>query len=279
MQNFNTLTPPHSKNKIETHLVSTNEDVEISLVYHLPDGFDFSLSPPFHSQNIMCATQKIKALQYYKLIHKSRENFEKEVLSKIYHIQALKPLYTYFNKAFDCTAPITPLQAMKELNQKQLIRAFKEFNIGDLVKSFSPQRIAISGKELTKKQYDKAGNRIQDVTYNAVYETYQLNIPSGGSGNAQRQLTAFAVKCWCTTTNNEHWIHIEEAYKNDPLEAIASTFRVHSHIIPYIKELKRQGDILIVELKQDVDISTPILKSSLVPLTAEQYFSLLTIET
>jgi hypothetical protein len=58
------------------------------------------------------------------------------------------------------------------------------------------------------------------------------------------------------------------------LEAIASTFRIHENLIDNISELKRQGDILIVELKEEIDPSGEI-----VPLTAEQYFGLLTAQS
>jgi len=63
-------------------------------------------------------------------------------------------------------------------------------------------------------------------------------------------------------------------YKDDPLAAIASTFRIAENLIPYIKELKRQGDILIVELTEEIEP-----KGNVVPLTSEQYFSLLTAES
>jgi hypothetical protein len=85
----------------------------------------------------------------------------------------------------------------------------------------------------------------------------------------------FAVKCWCTTTDKEHWLWIEEEYKENPLEAIASTFRIHENLIPYIKEIKRQGDILLVEMLDD----TIEPSGNIVPLNAEQYFRLLTAQS
>ncbi len=52
--------------------------------------------------------------------------------------------------------------------------------------------------------------------------------------------------------------------------------RVHKNLVEgnHIKELKRQGDVLLVELNDDV---TP--EGELVPLTAEQYFGFLTAQS
>jgi aromatic ring-opening dioxygenase LigB subunit len=67
---------------------------------------------------------------------------------------------------------------------------------------------------------------------------------------------------------------IEEQYKDNPLEAVASTFRLHENVIPHIKEIKRQGDILLLEMNEDVKP-----EGNVVPLTAAQYFGLLTAQS
>lgn len=261
----------HGEIKGESFTVGVDNDINATITYHLPDGVNYYIRTVNTRGNI---NQKMTALRFYKLIYKNRETFEKEVLSKITKIELLTNLSAYFDKAFNYVSPLTPLEAMQKLSEAQLARAFEEFNIPEIILSFNPKRIAVSGKELTKKRFDLEGNRLSDVTYSAIYETYEVVIPF-----QNEIITAYAIKCWCTTTEKEHWLWLEEQYKDDPLEAIASTFRVHQQIIPYIKELKRQGDILLVELTQDVNIDEPFSNSSLVPLTAEQYFSLLTIES
>ena len=69
----------------------------------------------------------------------------------------------------------------------------------------------------------------------------------------------------------------QEKYKDKPLEAVASTFRIHESLIPYIKELKRQGDILLVEMKEGSSDIKP--EGEIIPLTSEQYFELLTAQS
>jgi hypothetical protein len=49
---------------------------------------------------------------------------------------------------------------------------------------------------------------------------------------------------------------------------------VHENLIPFIKELKRQGDILLVELTQEVDP-----RGQMVSLSKDQYFDLLTAQS
>jgi hypothetical protein len=84
----------------------------------------------------------------------------------------------------------------------------------------------------------------------------------------------YAVKCWCPSTNKEYWLWIEEQYKDDPLQAIASTFRVHENIISNIKCLKRQGNVLICEMKTNI-----IPEGNIRPLDKDEYFRLLQVET
>ena len=102
-----------------------------------------------------------------------------------------------------------------------------------------------------------------------MYETHEIN---GEKLGIEDKL--YAVKCWCTSTNKEHWIWIDEKYKDDPLNAIASTFMVHENVIPHIKALKRQGDLLLLEMEEDVKP-----EGEMVSLTKEQYFGLLVAQS
>ena len=139
-----------------------------------------------------------------------------------------------------------------------------------MIKELGHKRIKTDGKPVRHKQFDKQGNFTGYKEYDVVYELHEVYGEKLGINQS-----LYAVKCWCTTTNKEHWIWVEDKYKDNVLEAVASTFRIHPNIIPYIKELKRQGDILLVELTEDVKPEG----NELVPLTAEQYFTLLTAQS
>jgi hypothetical protein len=83
----------------------------------------------------------------------------------------------------------------------------------------------------------------------------------------------YAIKCTYTYDEYEQWFWVEGRYKNDPLEAIASTIKMHENVIPFIKSIKRKGDTIVFEMKEEV---MPLGNAR--PLTKREYFGLLEVE-
>lgn len=176
---------------------------------------------------------------------------------------------------FDEAIPFTYKEAFEiDVEEQREFQAlvFANIDIPQMVHELGAKKLKTEGKLLKQKIYDKEGNFLGIEENNNIYEVHEVSGEKLGLNDS-----IYAIKCWCTTTNKEHWLWIEDKYKNDPLEAIASTFRVHANIIPYIKEIKRQGDILIPELTDAGANIEP--EGDLVPLTAEQYFGLLTAQS
>ena len=160
-------------------------------------------------------------------------------------------------------------------------------SIQDMMDNLDAVRINTEGIPVNHKTFDKEGNFLGFEKYDCIYEVYEADAsklirtrdgedaPVFGGWRGSGKI--YAVKCWCTTTNKAHYIWIESQYKDDPLTAIASTFRIHENLIPHIKELKRQGDILLVEMKDGSENVEP--EGDIVPLTKEQYFGLLTAQS
>ena len=146
---------------------------------------------------------------------------------------------------------------------------FGAIRVSDMIAELGHCRIAVAGRPVRHKQFSPEGEFMGYREYDVVFETHQVDGTRLGV-----TMPLYAVRCWCTTTESEHWIWIESQYAQDPLEAIASTFRIHENVIPYIKELKRQGDILLVELVEPV---TP--RGAQRALTSKEYFSLLTAQS
>jgi hypothetical protein len=170
---------------------------------------------------------------------------------------------------FEAAKPYSYKEAFEIEDEQYRAVVFGSVDIAEMVNELGGKRINTAGKELNMKQYDKEGNYLGTINQHNIYEVYEVDSTKlGGEENL------YAVKCWCTTTNKEHFIWIEKEYKDDPLTAIASTFRVHENVIPHITEIKRQGDILLVETSEDV---TPA--GNIVPLTSEQYFGFLTAQS
>lgn len=228
-----------------------------------------------HSGSVKSIGNK-NALRLLKGIYTNKARFIDRYLSVYENIELLEPIYNYFFENYDNTIPFTYKEAfeIKDENFRRMV--FNTIDINDLIENLGATRIKTDGKEVSRKCFDKLGNTLPNKNYHVVYETYQIDCTKLFPNNNLTEVNSFAyaVKCWCTSTNKAHWIWIDKFYKDEPLEAIASTFRFHENVIPHIKELKRQGDIMLVELNQEIKP-----KGQILPLTAHQYFSLLTIET
>jgi hypothetical protein len=170
---------------------------------------------------------------------------------------------------FEKVKPFNYEEAFKIENRDFQAKVFGSINVGEMIQNLGANRIATDGIKVKHKQFDKDGKLLGVEDYHNIYEVYEV---SGEKIGLQENI--YALKCWCTSTNLEHLLWIEDQYKNKPLEAVASTFRIHKNIIPHIKELKRQGDVLLVEMKKEV-----VPEGEIVPLTAEQYFGLLTSQS
>ena len=173
---------------------------------------------------------------------------------------------------YDTVEPFTYGDAFKIENEEFQAKVFGSIDIVDMIKELGHKRIATSGKRVKHKDFTTDGTRLEDKEYDVIYETHEVDITKLGLEGE----SAYALRCWCTTTDKEHWLWIEDDYKDDPLEAVASTMRVHKSLIDgnHIKEIKRQGDVLLVEVDSDI---TP--EGELVPLTADQYFGFLSAQS
>jgi hypothetical protein len=218
--------------------------------------------------------------RYFKTRYPNRDLFLRQVVNGPTlplddcpnpHIAAYirNELYPRVIDGYDNATAYSYTEAFEIANDALRALVFDSINISEMIENLGHERLSVKGIPVKRKQYSPGGEYIGDKEYDNIYEVHKVD---GTKLNVQDPL--YAVKCWCTSTNKEHWIWIEEQYKDDPLEAIASTFRFHKNVIPHIKEIKRQGDIMIVEMKEKVD---PI--GEIVPLTAEQYFGLLTAES
>ena len=176
--------------------------------------------------------------------------------------------------AYDDAKPYTYEEAFKIENDEFRAKVFGSIDIVEMIKELGHERIATEGKHLRHKQFSQDGEFQGYGEYDVIYETHKVN---GEKLNIEGDDSdVYALRCWCTTTDKEHWLWIEDEYKDNPLEAVAQTFRVHSSIIPHITEIKRQGDILLVELDSDI---SPSDDDEIVPLTSEQYFGFLTAQS
>lgn len=171
--------------------------------------------------------------------------------------------------SYDTAKPYTYAEAFKLKSESFKSIVFGCIRVPEMIRELGHRRIATAGRPVRHKQFAPDGEFLGYREYDVIFETHQVDGTKLGLRDS-----IYAVRCWCTTTHNEHWLWIQDEWRSDPLEAIAHTFQVHENLVPHIKELKRQGDVLLVELTQDVEP-----RGAMVTLSAEQYFGLLTAQS
>jgi hypothetical protein len=212
--------------------------------------------------------------RYLKGVFKNQERFTERFLKPLKdyviaynrpdRIESLNLLNHYFAKA----TPYSYEEAFKLTNKVFQALVFGSINITEMLEKLGSNRLGASGVELKQRVYSEDGS-YKIEPYTAIYELYSIDCSNLGASE-----TGFVVKCWCTTTQKEHWIWVEKEYATDPLTAIASTCRVYENMIGHIAAIKRQGDVFLFEMTDDIIPNGPII-----PLTAKQYFGLLVSQT
>jgi hypothetical protein len=173
-------------------------------------------------------------------------------------------------KYWDTAIPFTYKEAFEIKDDGFRAVVFGSINIGTMIEELGHTRISTEGKEVTHKVYNPDGSHYMH-TYNVIYEIHQVDL----NEVFEIDRKAYVLKCWCTSTDKEHylWVNEESALKGG-LEAVASMCYVYENMLPYITSIKRQGDIFLFEMSEEVEPSGKIVN-----LNAEQYFSLLVAQS
>lgn len=233
-------------------------------------------------QNSMVGCTNSEFLRYLRGVHTNRERFINRYITplsqkldslkenSVEDYDLIKEFLNFLVNNYDEAQPFSFKESFN-LSEKREFQAlvFSSINIGEMMSELGASRYKTDGVEVKHRKYDNEGNLLGEEEYHNVYEVWEVNGEKLGINE-----NLYTVKCWCTSTNKEHWLWIEDKYKEDPLEAIASTFRVHENIIPHIKCLKRHGDILLAEMDSDIKP-----EGNVVPLSKELYFKLLVAQS
>lgn len=248
-------------------------------IFYRKDGVDFKLD--VDTLKFDSSIEADQALKYLKFFFNTKKKFSTLIAALKKAQKAIEPENTEFPKAmkkwladFDKVTLFTFKEAFECDNQEFKAKIFGTINIPEMIQNLGSTLIEADSKKVAHQIFDKEGSPLGLKDYRVTYETYEVQGEKLEiSGNL------YVVRCWCDSTGEEHFIWIESQYAKDPLAAIASTFRVPSGVIPYIKEIKRQGDILLCEMDETFADYTMKPGDSMVPLTADQYFTLLTAQS
>lgn len=158
-------------------------------------------------------------------------------------------------------------EAFKIENPEFRASIFSLIDVSKMIDNLGHERLVTEGIELVNKTFVNGTFKEEKLT-----QIYELHKVFGKKLELNEDL--FAIKCWCTSTNEEHWLWVntEEGLKNDPLSAIASTCKVYRNMLGKIKHIIRQGDVFLFEMKEKVDVNE---NDEVVSMDKESYFSLL----
>lgn len=275
--------------KIDNSNIENTEEFNTTDEYQEPVT-DFSLMVMVYNyHNVMltyeCKTDtfngvsKEDTLRYLKMAFTNKERFLSRFIDKFYNHANIDPLINgwdehglvaFLENGYDDAVPFTYAEAFSITNEAFRAKVFSAINVGEMISNLGSTRIATDGINVKHKIFDINGDLLRFEDYHNIYEVHEVMGDKLGLPNEK----LYSIKCWCTSTNKEHWLWITDKYKDDPLSAIASTFFIHENLIPYLKEIKRHGDIALYELTEDIKA-----EGNLVPLTKEQYFGFLTAQS
>lgn len=156
-------------------------------------------------------------------------------------------------------------EAFSITNQQFRSLVFSVINVPEMIEHLGHKRISVEGIELKNKTWNPFRNEFEILDLTQVYELHEVDGTKLGIDEP-----LYAIKCWCTSTNTEHWLWTNKNTK--PLDAIAETCWVYKPMLNKIKHIIRQGDVFLFEMNESVIISENDEK---VPLDKKTYFNLL----
>lgn len=145
------------------------------------------------------------------------------------------------------TTPYTYEEAFKIKSNEFRAKVFTSINVPEMIKNLGATRIKTEGIDLINQVYQPLNNSFKEEALTQVYELHEVDLTKLNIDDK-----VYAIKCWCTSTNEEHWLFIDSL--KDPLEAIANTCVIYKKMLNKIKHIIRQGDVFLFEMLEEVEI-------------------------
>lgn len=231
----------------------------------------------FNTKNCGFEVDEILITRYLKGVYRNNEKRFKDRFVNIYKrtlkangLEEFLSIIDNIEYMWKFTTPFSYKEVFEIDNQIFRSKVFASIDIREMIENLGAERVNTEGKDLINKTWNTIENKFEDVPYTVVYELYHVNGEKIGVNNSVLPV----IKCWCTTTDEEHWLWVENDRfsNNSPLEAIASTCVVYESMKNKIKHIIRQGDVFLFEMTEDV---TPSENENLINLSMNEYFSLL----
>lgn len=220
---------------------------------------------------------EVNLTKYLKLAYRNnRSRFEERFVNyfrnffKAYDIDYYSYLLDNIDNLWDYVKGFSYEEAFKIENNAFRIKVFSAIDINEMIENLGSERIKTEGIETINKVWDEKNKQFKNIPLTLIYELHKVNGEKLGVEDAFLP----AIKCWCTSTNKEHWLWVnsEELGDNSPLNGIASTCCIYKSMQGKIKHIIRHGDVFIFEMIEEV---IPDENEEVISLGVEEYFKLL----
>jgi hypothetical protein len=198
-----------------------------------------------------------EALALWKAKYPEFIDFKKDV---IVH-PSLEDFGNFVEECWDDIKPVTIEEALKISNTEIRRTYFDCIGVIKLFKSLNPK--LLDRQVITKKRANwDDENKEVFRTFEDVYELYEIEGKKLFNKDrwGREPNPVYAVRCWCTTTNREYWLYVNQEAatgqrwwsdknsKPDAIRAIAWTVRID---VTVPERIYRQGDIIVVKKSKD----------------------------
>ncbi len=175
--------------------------------------------------------------------------------------------FGYDKPFFNRIRRLTYKEAFSVEDDSLRVLMFGYINVPDMIENLGYERIDTQGVDVMQ-----AGEMITQM-----FELLKVNTGSLLSDSMGNDTSAvnYAIRCWCTSTNETHHLWIMDEYATDALTGIASTCSLQEDLIDEVVALKRQGDLFFPMFGPDFDMSRIDPEKPRRALTKDEYFSLL----
>jgi hypothetical protein len=199
-----------------------------------------------------------EALKLWKAKYPEFIDFKKDVITN----PSLEDFGKFVEEYWDSVLPVTVEEALRQENTETRRTYFDCIGVQKLFKSLNPK--LLDKQVITKKRanWDDENKEIF-CTFEDVYELYEIEgkklFDKDRWGRDPNPV--YAVRCWCTTTNREYWLYVNQQAATgqrwwgdrsggnpDAIRAIAWTIRID---IDNPERIYRQGDIIVVKKSKD----------------------------
>jgi hypothetical protein len=194
-----------------------------------------------------------EALKLWKAKYPEFIDFKKDIITH----PSLEDFGNFVEEYWDSIEPVTVEEALKQENTETRRTYFDCIGVQKLFKSLNPK--LLDKQVITKKRANwDDENKESFRIFEDVYELYEIDGKKlfekdrwGRDANP-----VFAVRCWCTTTNREYWLYVnneaatgqrwwgDDKKDYDAIRAIAWTILID---IECPERIYRQGDIIVVK--------------------------------